>query len=177
MTTKPLSAPDLASIITDNYNGTTALHQAAAKGTLSNLSGVTAELLANVKDNAGETPLHDAAHYGHLDQIGDLTIKLAKELRLLSATLQPQNSFVFTEDFRRHCAHYNHCPTIRTALIEAANQLPDLQLPNAPPSKPPSAPHKRAASCYLPNSSPSYYRSRPQGTRTGAASQSAAPAQ
>ena len=177
MPSHPPSAQDLAGRIIDAETGTTALHQAAQKGTLQNLCGVTAALLATVKDNYGWTPLHHAANCGHLDQIGDLTIKLAKELRLLSATLQPQNSFVFTEDFRRHGAHYNHCPTIRTALIEAANQLPDLQLPNAPPSKPPSAPHKRAASCYLPNSSPSYYRSRPQGTRTGAASQSAAPAQ
>ena len=73
MPAKPLSAPDLARIITDNYNGTTALHQAAAKGTLSNLSGVTAELLANVKDNDGWTPLHAAANHGHLDQIPSLT--------------------------------------------------------------------------------------------------------
>ena len=178
MPNHPPSALDLAARIINAETGTTALHQAAGKGTLKDISGVTAEFLATVKDNdgwtplyvaawrghldqisgvtaeflasvkhnTGNTPLHYAAHFGHLDQIGDLTIKLAKELRLLSATLQPQNSFVFTEDFRRHGAHYNHCPTIRTALIEAANQLPDLQLPNAPPSKPPSAPHKRAAS-------------------------------
>ena len=49
------------------------MHQAAAKGTLSNLSGVTAELLANVKDNDGWTPLHAAANHGHLDQIPSLT--------------------------------------------------------------------------------------------------------
>ena len=114
--------------VKDN-DGKTPLHDAAQRGLLDQIPGVTAELLASVKDNHGATPLYVAAHFGHLDQIGDLTIKLAKELRLLSATLQPKNIFVFTEDFRRHGAHYNHCPTIRTALIEAANQLPCLEPP------------------------------------------------
>ena len=45
---------------------------------------------------------------------------------ILNATLQPKNIFVFTEDFRRHGTHYNHCHTIRTALLKAANQLPDF---------------------------------------------------
>ena len=162
--------------VKDN-DGKTPLHDAAWRGHLDQIPGVTAEFLATVKNNDGETPLHIAASEGHLDQIPDITTTLATTLNILDGALRPENISAFTEDFRRHGAHYNHCPTIRTALIEAANQLPDLQLPNAPPSKPPSAPHKRAASCYLPNSSPSYYRSRPQGTRTGAASQSAAPAQ
>ena len=121
MPNHPASAPDLAA--------PTALHQAAKEGTLQNLCGVTAELLATVKDNGGRTPLHDAAYHGHLKQIGDLTIKLAEEMGILNATLQPKNIFVFTEDFRRHGTHYNHCPTIRTALIEAANQLPCLEPP------------------------------------------------
>ena len=51
------------------------MHQAAAKGTLSNLSGVTAELLANVKNDYGWTPLHLAADYGYLNQIPALSAK------------------------------------------------------------------------------------------------------
>ena len=190
MPNHPASAPDLAARIINAETGTTALHQAAEKGTLKDISGVTAEFLATVKDNDGETPLHDAAHcghldqipgisaaflanvksvyghtalhiaaweghldqipgvtakflatvknnngetplhaaakYGHLKQIGDLTIRLAEEVGILNATLQPKNIFVFTEDFRCHGAHYNHCPTISTALLKAANQLPAL---------------------------------------------------
>ena len=102
------------------------MHQAAAKGTLSNLSGVTAELLANVKDNDGWTPLDRAAKQNQLAQITDFTITLATTLNILSASLRPENIAAFTEDFRCHGAHYNHCPTISTALLKAANQLPDL---------------------------------------------------
>ena len=158
MPSHPPSAQDLAGRIIDAETGTTALHQAAQKGTLQNLCGVTAALLATVKDNYGWTPLHHAANCGHLDQIpgvtaaclasvkdndgetplhiaaenghlkqiGDLTIKLAEEMGILNATLQPKNIFVFTEDFRRHGTHYNHCPTVSTALLKAASQLPDL---------------------------------------------------
>ena len=72
MPNHPPSAPDLAGRIIDHKDGTTALHQAAEEGTLQNLCGVTAELLANVKDNVGWTPLHHAAEFGHLDQIPGL---------------------------------------------------------------------------------------------------------
>ena len=120
------SAQDLAARIIEAQAGTTALHQAAEEGNLKDISGVTAEFLATVKDNHGNTPLDHAASYGHLDQITDLTITLATTLGLLNAALRPENIAAFTEDFRRHGAHYNHCPTVSTALIEAANQLPDL---------------------------------------------------
>ena len=158
MSHNPASAPDLAARIIDYKNGTTALHQAAKEGTLKDLSGVTAALLATVKDHNGKTPLHYAANfghldqipgvtadllatvkdnhgntlldhaasYGHLDQITDLTITLATTLGLLNAALRPENIAAFTEDFRCHGAHYNHCPTVSTALLKAANQLPDL---------------------------------------------------
>ena len=63
------SALDLAGRIIDHKDGTTALHQTAKEGTLQNLCGVTAALLASVKDNYGRTPLNYAASYGHLDQI------------------------------------------------------------------------------------------------------------
>ena len=126
MPSHPPSAPDLAARIIDAETGTTALHQAAEEGTLQNLCGVTAALLASVKDNDGRTPLHLAIETRHLDQIGDLTIKLAEAMGILNATLQPKNIFVFTEDFRRHGTHYNHCPTVSTALLKAASQLPDL---------------------------------------------------
>ena len=42
------------------------------------------------------------------------------------AALRPYNITAFTEDFRRNGAHYNHCPTVSTALLKAASQLPDL---------------------------------------------------
>ena len=113
------SAPALAALITDQ-NGRTALHQAAAKGTLSNLSGVTAELLANVKDNDGWTPLDRAAKQNQLAQITDFTITLATTLNILSASLRPENIAAFTEDFRRHGAAYNKCPAIRRALLRAS---------------------------------------------------------
>ena len=76
MPSHPPSAPDLAARIIDYQDRTTALHQAAKEGTLQNLSGVTAELLATVKDNHGVTPLHYAASYGHLDQIPGVTAEL-----------------------------------------------------------------------------------------------------
>ena len=126
MSHNPPSAPDLAARIIDHNHGTTALHQAAKEGTLKDICGVTAELLATVKDNHGGTPLDHAASYGHLDQITDLTITLATTLGLLNAALRPENIAAFTEDFRCHGAHYNHCPTVSTALLKAANQLPDL---------------------------------------------------
>ena len=96
------------------------MHQAAAKGTLSNLSGVTAELLANVKDNDGWTPLDRAAKQNQLAQITDFTITLATTLNILSASLRPENIAAFTEDFRRHGAAYNKCPAIRRALLRAS---------------------------------------------------------
>ena len=158
MPNHPASAPDLAARIINAETGTTALHQAAEKGTLKDISGVTAEFLATVKDNDGETPLHDAAHCGHLDQIPgvtaellatvkdkygetplhvaaseghldqipDITTTLATTLSILNAALRPYNITAFTEDFRRNGAHYNHCPTVSTALLKAASQLPDL---------------------------------------------------
>jgi len=58
MSHNPPSAPDLAARIFDAEIGTTALHQAAQKGTLQNLCGVTAALLATVKNDYGRTPLH-----------------------------------------------------------------------------------------------------------------------
>ena len=70
------SAQDLAARIIEAQAGTTALHQAAEEGTLKDISGVTAELLATLKDNDGWTPLHDAAFYGHLDQIPGVTAEL-----------------------------------------------------------------------------------------------------
>ena len=123
------SAQDLAARIIEAQAGTTALHQAAGKGTLKDISGVTAELLATVKDNDGNTPLHLATDHSHLAQIPDITINLATTLALLSTALRPENISAFTEDFRRNGARYNHCPTVSTALIEAANQLPDLEPP------------------------------------------------
>ena len=120
------SAQDLAARIIEAQAGTTALHQAAEEGTLQNLCGVTAELLATVKDNGGKTPLHYATDYNHLAQIPDITITLATTLGLLNAALRPENIAAFTEDFRCHGARYNHCPTVSTALLKAANQLPDL---------------------------------------------------
>ena len=109
-----------------DYDGRTPLRHAAWHGHLDQIPGVTAACLASVKDNDGETPLHVAARRGYLKQIGNLTIKLAEEMGILNATLQPKNIFVFTEDFRRHGTHYNHCPTVSTALLKAASQLPDL---------------------------------------------------
>ena len=193
MPNKQQSAQDLAGLVIDNDNGTTALHQAAANGTLKDLSGVTAallatvkdnngwtslhiaaengqfdqipgvtaELLATVKDNHGWTPLHEAAQYGHLDQIlgvtaellatvknnddrtplhlaaqygylaqiPDLTITLATTLGILNAALRPKNISAFTEDFRRNGTHYNHSPTVSTALLKAANSIPRLSPP------------------------------------------------
>ena len=111
--------------VKDN-DGRTALHTAAWLGHLDQIPGVTAEFLATVKDNHGNTLLDHAASYGHLDQIPDLTITLATTLGLLNAALRPENIAAFTEDFRCHGAHYNHCPTVSTALLKAANQLPDL---------------------------------------------------
>ena len=73
MPNHPASAPDLAARIFDYKAGTTALHQAAKAGTLQTLCGVTAALLASVKDNYGWTPLHNAAAHGHLDQIPGVT--------------------------------------------------------------------------------------------------------
>ena len=58
MPSRPPSAPDLAARIIDYQDGTTALHQAAKEGTLKDICGVTAELLATVKNNYGRTPLH-----------------------------------------------------------------------------------------------------------------------
>jgi len=76
MPSRPPSAPDLAARIIDAETATTALHQAAANGTLKDICGVTAEFLATVKDKYGKTPLHTAAWHGHLDQIPGLTAKL-----------------------------------------------------------------------------------------------------
>ena len=111
--------------VKDN-DGKTPLHVAAENGHLDQIPGVTAELLATVKDNDGETPLHVAARRGYLKQIGDLTIKLAEEMGILNATLQPKNIFVFTEDFRRNGTAYNKHPAIRRALLRAAHALPRL---------------------------------------------------
>ena len=111
--------------VKDN-DGWTPLHHAALYGHLDQIPGVTAELLATVKDNDGNTPLHLATDHSHLAQIPDITINLATTLALLSTALRPENISAFTEDFRRNGAHYNHCPIVSRALIEAANQLPDL---------------------------------------------------
>ena len=119
---------ELLATVKSHY-GRTPLHHAAWHGHLDQIPGVTAEFLATVKDNGGKTPLHYATDYNQLAQIPDTTITLATTLGLLSAALWPENISAFTEDFRRHGAHYNHCPTIRTALIEAANQLPCLEPP------------------------------------------------
>ena len=119
-----VSAEFLASVKYDY--GWTPLHTAASEGHLDQIPGVTAELLATVKDNGGKTPLHYATDYNHLAQIPDTTITLATTLGLLNAALRPENIAAFTEDFRCHGAHYNHCPTVSTALLKAANQLPDL---------------------------------------------------
>ena len=86
MSHKQPSAPDLAARIFDAEIGTTALHQAAKEGTLQNLSGVTAELLATVKDKYGETPLHVAASEGHLDQIPGVTAELLATVKAVSYT-------------------------------------------------------------------------------------------
>ena len=109
----------------DNH-GWTALHDAAHRGHLDQIPGVTADLLATVKNNHGNTPLHLATDHSHLAQISDLTITLATTLNIRSGALRPENIAAFTEDFRCHGAHYNHCHTIRTALLKAANQLPAL---------------------------------------------------
>ena len=114
--------------VKDKY-GETPLHVAASEGHLHQIPGLTAEFLATVKDNDGWTPLHVATRYSHLAQIPDITITLATTLALLGTALRPENISAFTEDFRRNGARYNHCPTVSTALIEAANQLPDLEPP------------------------------------------------
>ena len=116
---------ELLATVKDN-DGWTPLHTAASYGHLDQISGVTADLLATVKDNDGRTPLHLAAQYDYLAQIPDLTITLATTLGILNAALRPYNITAFTEDFRRNGAHYNHCPTVSTALLKAASQLPDL---------------------------------------------------
>ena len=113
-------------LATVKNNGKTPLHVAASEGHLHQIPGLTAEFLATVKDNGGKTPLHYATDYNQLAQIPDTTITLATTLGLLSAALRPKNISAFTEDFRRNGAHYNHCPIVSRALIEAANQLPDL---------------------------------------------------
>ena len=79
-----------------------------------------------MKDNDGWTPLDRAAKQNQLAQITDFTITLATTLNIRSGALRPENIAAFTEDFRCHGAHYNHCHTIRTALLKAANQLPAL---------------------------------------------------
>ena len=119
-----VSAEFLANV--KNDYGWTPLHIAAWEGHLDQIPGVTAEFLATVKNNDGETPLHAATNYGHLKQIGDLTIRLAEEVGILNATLQPKNISAFTEDFRRHGAAYNKRPAIRRALLRAAHALPRL---------------------------------------------------
>ena len=129
MSHNPPSAPDLAARIIDHKDGTTALHQAAEEGTLKDISGVTAELLATLKDNDGWTPLHLAAQYGYLAQIPDLTITLATTFGILNAALRPKNISAFTEDFHRNGTHYNHSPTVSTALLKAANSIPRLSPP------------------------------------------------
>ena len=116
---------ELLATVKDKY-GKTPLYYAAWRGHLDQIPGVTAEFLATVKDNGGKTPLHYATDYNHLAQIPDITITLATTLGLLNAALRPENIAAFTEDFRCHGAHYNHCHTIRTALLKAANQLPAL---------------------------------------------------
>ena len=58
MPSHPPSAQDLAHRIIDAETGTTALHQAAEEGTLKDICGVTAELLATAKNDYGRTPLH-----------------------------------------------------------------------------------------------------------------------
>ena len=130
-----------------HYNGPTPLHYAATHGHLDQILGVTAAFLATVKNNDGWTPLHKAAFYGHLDQvpgvtveflaaqydylaqIPDLTINLATTLSILNAALRPKNISAFTEDFRRNGTHYNHSPTVSTALLKAANSIPRLSPP------------------------------------------------
>ena len=52
------------------------MHLAAANGNLYDICGVTAEFLATVKDNDGQTPLHEAAENGHLDQVPGVTADL-----------------------------------------------------------------------------------------------------
>ena len=116
---------ELLATVKDKY-GQTPLHVAAGHGHLDQIPGVTAEFLATVKNNNGRTPLHLAAQYDYLAQIPDLTITLATTLGILNAALRPYNITAFTEDFRRNGAHYNHCPTVSTALLKAASQLPDL---------------------------------------------------
>ena len=69
-------AQDLAARIIETQAGTTALHQAAQEGTLQNLCGVTAEFLANVKNDYGWTPLDHAAREGYLDQIPGINAEL-----------------------------------------------------------------------------------------------------
>ena len=110
-------------------DGWTPLHHAALSGHLDQIPGVTAELLATVKNYHGWTPLHDATQYGYLAQSPDLTINLATTLGILNDALQPHNISAFTEDFRRNGTHYNHSPTVSTALLKAANSIPRLSPP------------------------------------------------
>ena len=70
------AAHAFAAIVIDSDNGTTALHQAATKGNLKNLCGISVEFLATVNNSRGQTPLHTAASYGHLDQISGVTADL-----------------------------------------------------------------------------------------------------
>ena len=119
---------ELLATVKDN-GGRTPLHNAAYHGHLDQIPGVTAAFLATVKDNGGKTPLHYATDYNHLAQIPDITITLATTLGILNAALQPHNISALTEDFRRNGTHYNHSPTVSTALLKAANSIPRLSPP------------------------------------------------
>jgi ankyrin repeat protein len=121
-------AAEFLANVKDN-DGWTPLHLAAVEGHFDQIPGVTVELLATVKNNDDRTPLHLAAQYGYLAQIPDLTITLATTLGILNAALRPKNISAFTEDFRRNGTHYNHSPTVSTALLKAANSIPRLSPP------------------------------------------------
>ena len=108
----------------------TALHVAAYCGFLAQIPGLTAELLATDKNNCGQTPLHIAANNGFLAQLGNLTLAQVTALNIRDDALAIENISALTEDFRRNGTHYNNCHTIKTALLDAANQLPHLEPAN-----------------------------------------------
>ena len=60
---------------------------------------------------------------------GRILISANATLGILNAALRPKNISSFTEDFRRNGTHYNHSPTVSTALLKAANSIPRLSPP------------------------------------------------
>ena len=109
-----------------NDYGWTPLHLAADYGYLNQIPALSAKFLV-AKTKHGFTPPHCAADSHHLDQITDLSITITATVGILRKALWARSISVFTEDFRRNGADYNHRPQIRNALLAAAHALPRLR--------------------------------------------------